>query len=61
MNWRDEIVEEVRKAREEYAASFGNDIRAIARDAREKQEQSGKTIVRLKRKNAEEKLPEKAE
>jgi len=58
--WRDEIVEEVRKARDEYAAKFGYDIRAITRDLREKQEQSGETIVRLKGKSTEEKLAEKA-
>ena len=59
--WRDEIVEEVRKAREEYAAKFDFDLHAIARDLREKQEQSGKTIVWLKSKNAEKKLPKKTE
>ena len=58
--WRDEIVEEVRKARDEYAAKFNYDLRAIAQDLREKQEASGKTIVRLKSKKAEEKLPEEA-
>jgi len=58
--WRDEIVEEVRKARDEYAAKFDYDLHAIARDLREKQEQSGKTIVRLKSKDAEKTLPEKA-
>ncbi len=58
--WRDEIVEEVRKARDEYAAKFNGDIRAIAQDAREKQEQSGNKIVRLKNKKTEEKSEEKA-
>jgi len=58
--WHDEIVEEVRKARDEYAARFNYDIRAIAQDAREKQGENGETIVRLKSKDAEEKLPEKA-
>ena len=59
--WRDEIVEEVRKSRDEYAAKFGYDIRAIARDLREKQGANGETIVWLKSKEPEEKLPEKAE
>lgn len=58
--WRDEIVEEVRKARDEYAAKFNYDLRAIAQDLREKQEASGKTIVRLKSKKTEETLPEEA-
>ncbi len=57
--WRNEIVKEVRKAREEYVSRFNSDLHAIARDLREKQEQSGKTIVRLKSKNAVEKLPKK--
>jgi hypothetical protein len=56
--WRDEIVEEVRKARDEYAAKFNYDIRAIARDMRERQERSGETIVRLKSKKTEEKSTE---
>ena len=58
--WRDEIVEEVRKARDEYAVRFNYDLHAIAQDAREKQEQGGKTIIRLKSKKTGETLPEEA-
>jgi hypothetical protein len=58
--WRDEIVEEVRKARDEYAAQFDYDLHAMARDLREKQEQSGKKIIRLKSKKAEETVEETA-
>lgn len=32
MTWRDPIVEEMRKLREEYAARFGFDLEAICRD-----------------------------
>ncbi len=43
--WRDPIVEEVRRNREQYAAAFNHDIRAICRAAREKQKESGRKIV----------------
>ncbi len=35
--WMDEIVEQTRKAREEYAAKFGYDLEAIIADLKEKQ------------------------
>jgi hypothetical protein len=41
----DSIVEEVRKFRDEHAAKFGYDIRAIAEDARKRQQQSGWKVV----------------
>jgi hypothetical protein len=41
----DSIVEEVRKFREERAAKFGYDLRAIAEDARKRQQQSGRQVV----------------
>jgi hypothetical protein len=34
MAWQDPIVEEIRKAREEYAARFGFDLEAICQDLR---------------------------
>ncbi|CAN5423615.1 hypothetical protein BH24GEM3_BH24GEM3_24690 [soil metagenome] len=37
--WKDPIVEEVRRAREEYAARFDFDLEALARDLREHQEE----------------------
>lgn len=46
MNQRDPIVEEVRSAREAYAARFGFDVRAICRDLRKRQADSGRRIVR---------------
>lgn len=43
--WVDPIVAEIRKHRAEYAAQFGNDLEAIARDLRDKQEKSGREVV----------------
>ena len=45
--WQDPIVDEVRKAREEHACKFGNDLAAICRDLREQQAGSGRKVVRL--------------
>ena len=42
---KDEIVEEVRKAREEHAAKFNYDLRAILADARKRQKKSGHKVV----------------
>jgi hypothetical protein len=41
----DPIVEEVRKFRDEHAAKFGYDLRAIAEDARKRQQESGQKVV----------------
>lgn len=43
----DSIVEEVRKFRDERAAQFGYNIRAIGEDARKRQQQSGRRVVSL--------------
>ena len=45
--WRDTIVDETRKAREEYAAKFNYDLEAIYRDLKEKEEQSEREVVSL--------------
>ena len=45
----DSIVEEVRKYRDEHAAKFGYDIRAIAEDARKRQQESGRKVVSFAR------------
>ena len=45
--WSDTIVEETRKAREEYAAKFNYDLEAIYRDLKEKEEQSEREVVSL--------------
>ena len=41
----DEIVEETRKAREEYAARFGYDIAAIVADIKEKEKKGEQPLV----------------
>ena len=43
--WRDEIVEEVRKVRDEHARRFGYDIAAIVADARSRQREGGRKVV----------------
>jgi hypothetical protein len=45
--WRDPIVEEVRRLRQQYAAQFNHDLKAICRDLRERQKRSGRKIVSL--------------
>lgn len=48
--WTDPIVDEVRRAREEYAAGLGYDMDAIFRDLQVRQEEAredGWTIVSL--------------
>jgi hypothetical protein len=44
---RDTIVDEVRKAREDYARQFDFDLDAICRDLRRKQELAGVQVVSL--------------
>jgi hypothetical protein len=48
--WKDEIVEEIHRIREEYARSFNYDLNAIFADLRKKQEESGREVVTLSRK-----------
>jgi hypothetical protein len=45
MTWSDPIVDEVRRAREEYAARFNYDLRAIYRDLKEQERRSGRKVV----------------
>ncbi len=45
--WKDPIVEEVRRYRDEYGARFNHDLEAICRDLREKQKASGHKVVAL--------------
>ena len=45
MTWSDPIVDEVRRAREAYAARFNYDLRAIYRDLKEQEKRSGRKIV----------------
>ena len=45
MTWSDPIVDEVRRARDAYAARFNYDLRAIYRDLKEKEKRSGRQVV----------------
>ena len=45
--WKDEIVEETRKTREEYAARFDYDLAAIYKDLVEQQNRATQKIVTL--------------
>jgi len=45
--WKDPIVEEVRKHREEHAAKFDYDLAAICRDLRQQQASEGRKSVSL--------------
>ena len=45
MTWSDPIVDEVRRARDAYAARFNYDLRAIYRDLKEQEKRSGRKIV----------------
>ena len=48
--WKDEIVEEIHRIREEYAKTFSYDLNAIFQDLRKKQRESGREVVNLSRK-----------
>ncbi len=43
----DDVVREVRAAREEYCRQFGYDLEAIVRDLREQERVGGRPVVRL--------------
>jgi hypothetical protein len=45
MTWSDPIVDEVRRARDAYAARFNYDLRAIFRDLKEREKRSGRKFV----------------
>ena len=55
MTWNDEIVEEVRRVREEHAKRFNYDISAICADIRQKQIESKRKIISLKKKQLKDK------
>ena len=44
---KDPIVEEVRRARDEYAARFNHDLKAIYADLKERERASGRRHVRF--------------
>ena len=47
--WKDEIVEDVHRIREEYGAKFGHDIDAIYEDIRRRQAESDREFVSFPR------------
>lgn len=49
---KDELVEEVRKARQVLAARWNFDLKAILADARKRQTQSGRKVVPVLTKSA---------
>ena len=51
--WTDEIVEETRKARDQYAAKFNYDLQAIFRDLKKHEEQDPEKFVSLPSKQPE--------
>jgi hypothetical protein len=51
--WKDEIVEETRKVREEYAANFNYDLEAIYKDLKEQEKQGKRKIVSMPPKKPE--------
>lgn len=45
--WHDEILDEIRKIREEHAKSFNYDLDAMFADWQKKQSESGREVVNL--------------
>lgn len=43
--WNDQIVEDGRKVRDEYAAQFNCDLEAIFKDIKQKEEKSEREVV----------------
>ena len=43
--WKDEVLEEIYKIREEYAKSFNYDLQAICDDLRKKEAASGRRLI----------------
>ncbi len=58
--WKDEIVEEVRRIREENAAKFNYNLKAILADARKRQKLSGRKTVSFEPKTSGKLVVEKA-
>ena len=45
MTWSDPIVDEVRRARDAYAARFNYDLRAIFRDLKDREKRGSRKVV----------------
>lgn len=43
--WKDEVLEEIYRIREEYAKSFNYDLQAICDDLRKKEAASGRKLI----------------
>ena len=43
--WKDEVLEEIYRIREEHASAFNYDLKAICDDLRRRQAASGRTII----------------
>lgn len=43
--WKDEVLEEIHKIREEHAKIFNYDLQAICDDLRKKQAKSGRLLI----------------
>ena len=48
--FRDEIVEEIHRIREEYSRSFNHNLKSIFADLQKQQAESGREVVTLSRK-----------
>lgn len=57
----DDVVREVRAAREEYCRQFGYDLAAIVRDLREQEQVGGRRVVRLAPRRPVRMIPEAAD
>ncbi len=58
--WKDIIVEDVRKVRDEHAAKFKYDLDAIYQDLKKQQKRGGRKVVSLPAKRATVAVREKA-
>jgi len=47
--FKDEIVEEIHRIREEYSGSFNHDLKALFADLQKQQVESGRKVVTLSR------------
>ena len=45
--WKDEIVEEIQRERDAYAAKFDYDLEAIYKDLKDKEQASGRKVISL--------------
>ena len=55
---RDAIVDEVRKAREDYARQFDFDLDAICRDLRQKQQSAGVQVITFPKRPVQRRQPD---